>query len=911
MKFKNYIETESGIKDTSTSPGTSGQVLSSTVTGTSWVDQESLITAASKLLVIACKNTYTGTILKGTPVYQTGTVGATDVIEIAPADALISTGYLPAIGLLQQDLAINELGNVVITGELLNITTDPIDGLTPTTGDTIYLKSGGGLTLTKPTGEGNAIQNLGLVGKVSGGNAGSITVASIMRQNDVPNLPTGKIWVGDGNTIVSDVVYLDEVNERMGINTTSPTASIHVVDNTTDDSVLITSTNTSSSAAPVITLKRDSSSPADGDYLGQLKFKGENSASQEIVYAKITGKISDVTDTTEDGLIETAVKSGGSNLIVSRQTGTDLKLINGIGLQVDGNVGIGTTSPGSKLDVSGGDIRLSTNATYLRSKDSAAAFPRVLGLNASNTFYIGPIDSYAGGAIAYGVSGNVSYHGFYGGGSEKVRITSSGSVGIGTTSPSYKLDVSGDAYIDETLNIETTISGTLTYGYSGVGAGNLVVGGLNSASFTPGVITLINQDTTISAGQDLGVLQFGGKDDATNGYANGQIICTTAANAGTGNPGGGIFRFLLSGSTTGSGPSEKMRITNTGNVGIGTTAPAQKLHVIGNSEITGDIFLGRYLFHNDDTNTWIGFPSNDTISFRTNGLDRVRVTSSGNVGIGAASPAKKLTIGGIGIGNTDGLKIEDPSNTAYGAHFSFDDGSTTVEIGGVTNNTLNDCISIARDATRTITIDTSERVGIGTTTPSYKLDVTGEGRFTGDLRCLTLIQTSQRDQKENINDINKSKAKAIPFKEYTYKSSIDGSSKKRYGVIAEDIENHYPELVHTGADGVKGINYIDLLVKRVAELEKELEDISLTPGAQGPQGPQGLAGSNGKDGSVGATGPQGPQGATGATGAKGSTGANGNDHLKNVQSIAFNEKSGQLEITIEGYKDPFRFNPER
>ena len=41
MKFKNYIETESGIKDTSTSPGTAGQVLSSTVTGTSWIDQES------------------------------------------------------------------------------------------------------------------------------------------------------------------------------------------------------------------------------------------------------------------------------------------------------------------------------------------------------------------------------------------------------------------------------------------------------------------------------------------------------------------------------------------------------------------------------------------------------------------------------------------------------------------------------------------------------------------------------------------------------------------------------------------------------------------------------------------------------------------------------------------------------
>jgi hypothetical protein len=161
-------------------------------------------------------------------------------------------------------------------------------------------------------------------------------------------------------------------------------------------------------------------------------------------------------------------------------------------------------------------------------------------------------------------------------------------LGLGTTSPNYKLDVTGDAYIDETLNIETTISGSLTYGYSGVGAGNLVVGGLNFMSFTPGVITLVNQDTTISAAQDLGVLQFGGKDDQTNGYANGQIICTTAGGAGSGNTGGGIFRFLLSGNTTGSGPTERMRITNAGDVGIGTSGPRAKLQVNGGIQLAND-----------------------------------------------------------------------------------------------------------------------------------------------------------------------------------------------------------------------------------------------------------------------------------------------------------------------------------
>ena len=84
--------------------------------------------------------------------------------------------------------------------------------------------------------------------------------------------------------------------------------------------------------------------------------------------------------------------------------------------------------------------------------------------------------------------------------------------------------------------------------------------------------------------------------------------------------------------------------TSTGNVGIGTTSPAQKLHVIGNSEITGDIFLGRYIFHNDDTNTWLGFPLADTISFRTNGSDRMYITSSGNVGIGITSPSSRLQV---------------------------------------------------------------------------------------------------------------------------------------------------------------------------------------------------------------------------------------------------------------------------
>ena len=99
-------------------------------------------------------------------------------------------------------------------------------------------------------------------------------------------------------------------------------------------------------------------------------------------------------------------------------------------------------------------------------------------------------------------------------------------------------------------------------------------------------------------------------------------------------------------------------------------------------------------------------------------------TVNDRVGIGTASPDRKLTIGGIG--NTgDGLKIEDPTNTAYGAHLTYYDAGSEVWLGGITNSVYNQTLSIHRDATRTITINSSNNVGIGTTSPSAKLDVAG------------------------------------------------------------------------------------------------------------------------------------------------------------------------------------------
>ena len=116
--------------------------------------------------------------------------------------------------------------------------------------------------------------------------------------------------------------------------TTIAGTTASLTNTTTGDSLLITTTEDSSTAAPVIALKRNSSSPADADYLGQLKFKGENDNDQEVNYAKISGKILDASDSSEDGLLEFAVMKAGSQTITARLRSDSFQLLNDTTLKV-------------------------------------------------------------------------------------------------------------------------------------------------------------------------------------------------------------------------------------------------------------------------------------------------------------------------------------------------------------------------------------------------------------------------------------------------------------------------------------------------------------------------------------------------------------------------------------------------
>jgi hypothetical protein len=140
---------------------------------------------------VPVKNTTASTIAKGTPVYATGTVGATSTIEIAPADA-DDAAKMPAIGLTETSLTANATGFVVVVGTLRGVDTNAYSINAP-----LYVSTTAGqLTGTKPTGTSELIQNIGRVTRVNSSN-GEILVLGPGRTNDVPNaIDAGKITSG-------------------------------------------------------------------------------------------------------------------------------------------------------------------------------------------------------------------------------------------------------------------------------------------------------------------------------------------------------------------------------------------------------------------------------------------------------------------------------------------------------------------------------------------------------------------------------------------------------------------------------------------------------------------------------------------------------------------------------------------
>ena len=186
---------------------------------------------------------------------------------------------------------------------------------------------------------------------------------------------------------------------------------------------------------------------------------------------------------------------------------------------IPGNLGIGTTLPASKLEIVG-DIQ-QQNANYIKGKLAAGTATRLLGLNASDSLYVGSIDAdHTGGTL------------FVKNGAIQMRIDASGNLGVGVA-PSYKLDVVGST---TTARLGKLIATDDTPFYTGAninsGANNLGIGSTGAAYvgiFTNNTVRML---IDVNGNVGVGVTAFGTSAVGVIGIANGTAPTSSPANMG-------------------------------------------------------------------------------------------------------------------------------------------------------------------------------------------------------------------------------------------------------------------------------------------------------------------------------------------------------------------------------------------
>jgi hypothetical protein len=284
------------------------------------------------------------------------------------------------------------------------------------------------------------------------------------------------------------------------------------------------------------------------------------------------------------------------------------------------------------------------------------------------------------------------------GGTEAMRINSSGQVGIGTTSP----------------------------------RATLAFAGTTSTAGVPNKIRLFDDGASNFYGFNIS----SGLLDIIGGTGGGVAIYTNGAN-------------------------ERMRIDSAGNVGIGTTTTTYRTNIVYNNSAGGVAETGLYLRNTSTGNSTqiqldgnrsfslmvqgsFGAPAGGfTIQDNTAGATRLSIDSSGNVGIGTSSPGAKLDVAGTIRSTSQAI-----SSSGVGVELVY---NSAIPVGGVQaydrsasvyKNLFIDGLTLLlqTNGTERMRIDTSGNVGIGTASPVYKLDVNNAVSRIGDSTGLGFLQ---------------------------------------------------------------------------------------------------------------------------------------------------------------------------
>jgi hypothetical protein len=423
-----------------------------------------------------------------------------------------------------------------------------------------------------------------------------------------------------------------------------------------------------------------------------------------------------------------------------------------------GNVGIGTTNPTTRLHVKGSTAEIaifettaSVGNNYIRFRNSTASLGYYgYGGTAANDLNIS--NEVPNANIIFITSGSGPV------GTEKVRITAEGNVGIGSNNPVTRLQVNSSASSNYPVAIVrgSNTNKQLILGYHNSSDYSAIQSLDQGTQYTPLILNPDGANVGIGTTQPLCI--FSVRTGPGLSWQSGFITGSASPDAG------GIFyqtddtgwKFNI-GKLSGSTYTKQITIQDNGNVGIGTSSPAARLDVNSvtnawaswTADTGGASFMA---FKRGGTSTNVGYIGTDGggilgISTTPGGLnfgirsendlllmagatERARITSAGNVGIGISTPLAKLhVIGTIAIRGD-----ETPDNPKLYFQASDNSNRFTVEtdLDGVPNN---DLLGFRSNNTDNILVLRGDgNVGIGATDPGYRLDINGITRFRNIVR---------------------------------------------------------------------------------------------------------------------------------------------------------------------------------
>ena len=599
---------------------------------------------------------------------------------------------------------------------------------------------------------------------------------SLMSVNNSAGLPVLEVFTDDrivaGQYGQNDFVV---INNKVGIGTNNPTAKLQV------------SGSTSTAAAA---------------FLGGNVGIGTTSPAQLLELKKTTGSVITILNYNDSVKFNINASSTGAGYVGMITNHPLIFVINDaekVRVDTSGNVGIGTSSPAGKLHiVQNNDAGRysyfgSNSGLFIKANDNSINSLLVLENTEAAANYGVSINFNLGYGGDQGTAGTSvlgsrivaaeeqtwtststtqdAFLAFYttlnGTSGEKVRITSDGNVGIGTTTTTGLLTLNG-TYPQLTANNPSTGSGVviqlkdngrdagfmghstttarLQFGSRGSSAAHMTIGeagnvGIGTAS--PGN-NLVVYNGSGWAGTDLNGTSGGELIFRTSGTLKANIYASTSTGFVLNGVSETIFQI---------GSSEKMRITSTGNVGIGLTSPQKQLDVlssnndfvtVGSRTLAVGNWCGIHFGFREDNNFYrksaIVFERTDLTQGNSQGKvhilngpqsgagnatltdSKITINEAGNVGIGTSSPNNKLDVVGA-TGTTINMSNSDDGNR--GGKLTFISGSATGRQFYVGTNSSIYNLVFGIDSIEKARIDTNGNLGIGTTSPANKLEVKG------------------------------------------------------------------------------------------------------------------------------------------------------------------------------------------